>query len=601
MIEMFEVHKEDNSIYATRGDIVFFGVTAEDDGKNYKFQAGDVVRIKVYGKKNADNVVMQKDFPVTEVCEEVEIFLGEEDTKFGEVISKPKDYWYEVELNPYGNPQTIIGYTEEGPAVFRLFPEGDDIPEYVPTEEEIGTVDDELDMASTRPVQNQAIARAFANLQDGYERTHAAVAEKFVTPQMYGAIGDGKADDTEAFMAAIASGRPVRVPSGNYMVGKLTIDTNCTIYGDPKNRPTILCEGIVLNGDVFLSGLIILPAEGYDGTGVLVNKGGCNVEKCTMYSFNIGLELSANAHIVGGVFRELTICYCRHAGVKAVASGVGQNNHILFEHLYIVKCGISADSDTAESTKLENGFGMYVDGGYAIEIRNCVFEYNTGVGLYLAQNYPLFGCTVTSPYFEHNKYAQLYVANGKGTYMKNVHISGDFYSDAGRSLPADAMANRELHIENNGNLKVGYSDHGNYFSRESAAAYGYANRFCPENVFPYDVIGELKNPQLVLEEYGGETVWSIPNGGVTVYGCPVYLEKGEYNVTIEATTSANSNFVFGFTGHPDGTKTWTCSATTEWTTFTRAISATGRGSCYLYCSNPTNNTVRIKNIRIVRA
>lgn len=161
---------DDLSIYATRGDIVFFSVSAEEDGKPYKFQAGDVVRIKVFGKKDAENVVLQKDFPVTEVTEEVEIFLSEEDTKIGEVISKPKDYWYEVELNPYDNPQTIIGYDEDGAKVFRLFPEGDDIPEWTPDPEDIRVMDDELDMTSTRPVQNQAIARAVVSLRADFDR-----------------------------------------------------------------------------------------------------------------------------------------------------------------------------------------------------------------------------------------------------------------------------------------------------------------------------------------------------------------------------------------------------------------------------------------------
>lgn len=165
------VLNDDLSIYATRGDIVFFSVSAEDDGNPYKFQAGDVLRIKVYGKKNAENVVLQKDFPVTKETETVEIFLSEEDTKIGDVISKPTDYWYEVELNPYDNPQTIIGYDEDGAKVFRLFPEGDDIPEFVPDPEDIQVIDTELDMTSTRPVQNQAIARAVVSLRADFEKT----------------------------------------------------------------------------------------------------------------------------------------------------------------------------------------------------------------------------------------------------------------------------------------------------------------------------------------------------------------------------------------------------------------------------------------------
>ena len=93
---------DDLSIYATRGDIVSFSVTAEDkdSGEAYVFKTGEVVRIKVFGKKDCENVVLQKDFPVTEETEQVAIFLTEQDTKIGGVISKPTDYWYEVELNP---------------------------------------------------------------------------------------------------------------------------------------------------------------------------------------------------------------------------------------------------------------------------------------------------------------------------------------------------------------------------------------------------------------------------------------------------------------------------------------------------------------------
>jgi hypothetical protein len=162
---MFTIN-EDLSIYATRGDTVFFTVTAEENGVPCYFEAGDVLRIKVFQKKNANNVVLEKCFPVEAKTDRFTILLTEEDTKIGEVISKATDYWYEIELNPFTNPQTIIGYDEDGAKVFRLFPEGKDseIPEVDP--EDIPVVDVELDMTSPRPVQNQAIARAIVNLAD---------------------------------------------------------------------------------------------------------------------------------------------------------------------------------------------------------------------------------------------------------------------------------------------------------------------------------------------------------------------------------------------------------------------------------------------------
>lgn len=174
---MFTIN-DDLSIHATRGDTVFFTVTAEENGTPYFFEAGDVLRMKIYGKKNAKDVVLEKLFPVTARTDRFTILLTEEDTKIGEVISKPKDYWYEIELNPFTNPQTIIGYDEDGAKVFKLFPEGKDseVPETDP--EDIPVVDIELDMTSNRPVQNQAIARAIVNIDAACKVTEKEVKEK---------------------------------------------------------------------------------------------------------------------------------------------------------------------------------------------------------------------------------------------------------------------------------------------------------------------------------------------------------------------------------------------------------------------------------------
>ena len=153
---------EDMSIYVTRGDAVFFTVSAEENGENYVFQIGDVLRVKVTDKKDCDKVALQKDFVVTEVTENVDIILTGQDTKLGDVISKPKDYWYEVELNPFTNPQTIIGYDDDGAKIFKLFPEGRDLVDE--PKEELPDTDAELDLTSSRPIQNQAVANAVLRL-----------------------------------------------------------------------------------------------------------------------------------------------------------------------------------------------------------------------------------------------------------------------------------------------------------------------------------------------------------------------------------------------------------------------------------------------------
>lgn len=123
---MFKV--EETTIKITRGDICTLRVSAKnDDETDYEFKVGDIVRLKVFKKKDCACVEMHKDVEVQEAGTTVDISLTSEDTKIGELISKKVEYWYEVELNPDTAPQTIIANDDEGEKKFVLYPEGDDI------------------------------------------------------------------------------------------------------------------------------------------------------------------------------------------------------------------------------------------------------------------------------------------------------------------------------------------------------------------------------------------------------------------------------------------------------------------------------------------
>lgn len=124
---MFSINN-DKSMHLTRGDIAVIEIGAsKSKTEDYTFKKGDIVRFRVFEKNHYENVVIQKDVTVESETTSVDISLYKEDTKIGELINKPKDYWYEVELNPDTSPQTIIGYDVDGPKLFRLYPEGDDI------------------------------------------------------------------------------------------------------------------------------------------------------------------------------------------------------------------------------------------------------------------------------------------------------------------------------------------------------------------------------------------------------------------------------------------------------------------------------------------
>ena len=123
---MFVIN-EDKSIYLTRGDVANIEVSAKtSDGEEYTFRVGDVVRFKAFKRKDCSEVVLTKDVVVEAETTAVTIGLNREDTKIGDIINKPTNYWYEVELNPDTVPQTIVGYDDDGEKILRLFPEGSD-------------------------------------------------------------------------------------------------------------------------------------------------------------------------------------------------------------------------------------------------------------------------------------------------------------------------------------------------------------------------------------------------------------------------------------------------------------------------------------------
>lgn len=116
---------EEKTIHLTRGDSATIVVTAQnDDGSNYEFQKGDTLRLKVMSKKKVEEIVLTKDIIIDSNKESVEIELTSDETRIGDYINKPITYWYEVELNPDNNSTTIIGYDENGPKQFKLYPEG---------------------------------------------------------------------------------------------------------------------------------------------------------------------------------------------------------------------------------------------------------------------------------------------------------------------------------------------------------------------------------------------------------------------------------------------------------------------------------------------
>src|SRR5574344_767540 len=123
MENMLKIDSE-KKIHITRGDSGTITITAKDnDGTDHTFEVNDVIRLKVVDKNDMSTIVLTKDTTVATQGTSVDIELQSTDTRIGELINKPVTYWYEVELNPDGNSNTIIGYDDDGPKEFILYPE----------------------------------------------------------------------------------------------------------------------------------------------------------------------------------------------------------------------------------------------------------------------------------------------------------------------------------------------------------------------------------------------------------------------------------------------------------------------------------------------
>ena len=117
-----------STIKLNRGDVMNITLTLKTiDGSDYTFQNGDKIIFSVYNKNKMDEeAVLLKEVDVLEQQESVIISLSSEETEIGELINKPVDYWYEVELN---NEYTVIGYDDDGAKILRLYPEGSKMTE----------------------------------------------------------------------------------------------------------------------------------------------------------------------------------------------------------------------------------------------------------------------------------------------------------------------------------------------------------------------------------------------------------------------------------------------------------------------------------------
>lgn len=111
------------------------------------------------------------------------------------------------------------------------------------------------------------------------KKTPVSAFGQMVNVKTYGAVGDGVANDTAAFVAALAASKAVYVPPGTYKItSTLSVPDNTTLYGAGRGASKLVHT---FSGDMMTLGNysaisdLWLDGQGslYSGQGVVINNG----------------------------------------------------------------------------------------------------------------------------------------------------------------------------------------------------------------------------------------------------------------------------------------------------------------------------------------
>lgn len=166
-----------------------------------------------------------------------------------------------------------------------------------------------------------------------------------VTPQMYGAVGDGESDDGSAFEQALASGKNVYVPAGTYKIGRmLTIPSGVKMCGDSIiSKYTAMVDNEDKNAETFNTGkdsiLIFDGLEECIRYGMKVELSGLVINGSNRSKYGVTPDLNTIINESNCVFKDLLIYNCAKTGLTIgrlegdTGGDVGYNNYI-----YRVNC-----------------------------------------------------------------------------------------------------------------------------------------------------------------------------------------------------------------------------------------------------------------------
>lgn len=337
---------------------------------------------------------------------------------------------------------------------------------------------------------------------------------------------------------------------------------------------------------------------------------GLILRRCEISSWMVGVEKGPHA-IVTSTFDRCLFSSNGNYGVHfdtygSDDSGDPKTGNVI--GTYIVDCyfnntgyknndhGKAAlNQPSADSTGKKSGIGLYFRGGSGNTIINNVFEYNSGIGLFIdrpTDNTKRYsGMVIIGNDFEYNKWSNLFIdlnSDSSVKYAGNFIVKGNSYSDAIWSLPSDAQKNRGCNVlDTFGNGRRNNNIYDNVDETLFLKKYN-----CNPLLLDMDLYS-IYNSSLSVVDWTNKCI-SLNNDNTYTYLIYAHaiLSQGVYNVIVNAKVSANrsSRFYYRLPGDSSDAS------------LLKSISASDSYSdvSYGFISIPTSGTLfRPRSIRIL--
>lgn len=330
---------------------------------------------------------------------------------------------------------------------------------------------------------------------------------RFVTPFDFGAKGDGKTDDTEAFRKADQSPHDVYVPSGKYVVTDFVFNSSKTWFFQRSNGKQWFAEGNAR----LLTSTTTKVAHGaqiynlridYNGNapiqkrpvGLQLMSHFCEIHGAYVSYFYIGVELGGGGHCDYTKIYDLYSWYNYYCGVKMNGSNSAQVNFVSFYDCNVGSNGVSVH-DSGVKPNTSRGYGFYIGTANGIYISNADVSSNETSGIYIdnsSVDKQTRGLTISMLYAENNKHSNIYFNNGKMASPSNcrsrqIDISGAYFNNSA----SDKFFVSDVYVEDE------------RYIPPSVSILGHIQKYSFEDGFSPDVSNMLRGRAVTLNRVYG--------------------------------------------------------------------------------------------------